>query len=141
MIQIVESFWKEVNDEIKKFTSEIDPNKIPEELFDEINQEFVSKSINYIYSGAYVNFIESNEVGIIKETQNKWIENITEELSLIEGSTVQNYLSRLFQVTQDFSENILNNCIIYFLKNVIELSIFQYTIIHRNFNFITSPDK
>lgn len=137
MIQIIESCFRGVNSKIDQFNH--NPNNVELELFDDDIDEVLKSSINFIHTGEYVNFLKNDKVENISARLDIEIESTINNLSVIDV-TIQNQLTEVFSKSVVLLREIFENCIVFFLNNVSELSKFQYTIIHRNFTFLTTKN-
>lgn len=138
MIQIIESCFRGINSKIDQFNH--NPNNVELELFDDDIDEVLKSSINFIHTGEYVNFLKNNKVENISAKLDIEIESTINNLSVI-NVTIQNQLTEVFSKSVVLLREIFENCIVFFLNNVSELSKFQYTIIHRNFTFLTTKNS
>ena len=138
MIQIIESCFRGINSKIDQFNH--NPNNVELELFDDDIDEVLKSSINFIHTGEYVNFLKNDKVENISAKLDIEIESTINNLSVI-NVTIQNQLTEVFSKSVVLLREIFENCIVFFLNNVSELSKFQYTIIHRNFTFLTTKNS
>lgn len=139
MIQLIESCFVGINGKINNLISETNPDNINSNLFDDEIDKVITFSITFIHSGEYVDFLKNKKVENISTAFQKGIDDTTENLSLL-NSSIQNRLTEVFSINKNLLEEIFDKCIVYFLNNVSELSKFQYTIIHRNFTFLTAKE-
>lgn len=141
MIQNIESCFISINQKIDELVATQPTPNINLDLFDEYIDKVIESSITFIHTGEYVNFLKERKIEDISDNLNKEIEATNNILSVIDNPSTQNLLTDIFKKSKDLLEEIVEKCIAYFLRNVSELSKFQYTIIHRNFTFLNTPEK
>ncbi|WP_428231104.1 hypothetical protein [Flavobacterium sp.] len=140
MIQHIESCFTDINLKINHVNSQTPPITIQSNLFDLDIEKVIASSIIFIHSGDYVDFLKNQKIEDIITKLTTEIETTNNNLS-VTNIIIQDELTTVFNKSKVLLEEIFEKCIVFFLNSVSELSKFQYTIIHRNFTFLTSKEE